>query len=119
MAKMRTAWSCEHVTASSVMVDLSQYLFVTSLNSLWRRVCLLMESFVLRHLHSGVHGVGSHICCIVLSGMGVKMFKSWASYLLLIPKNIRTLMIHVALRDESGHVCYSARLSTALTVYGV
>jgi hypothetical protein len=47
------------------------------------------------------------------------MFKSWASYLLLIPKNRRTLMIYVALRDDSGHVCYSARLSTALTVYGV
>jgi hypothetical protein len=45
-AKMRTAWSCEHVTTSSVVVTLSQYLFVTSLNSLWGIVQLLMESFV-------------------------------------------------------------------------
>jgi hypothetical protein len=34
------------VTTSSVVVTLSQYLFVTSLNSLWGIVQLLMESFV-------------------------------------------------------------------------
>jgi hypothetical protein len=42
---MRTAWLCEHVTTSSILVYLFPYLFVTALNSIWERVCLPMDSF--------------------------------------------------------------------------